>query len=74
MHPDPSDPSIEVVCSAKVIDRRNITSSNGSTELRYVIRSTVHIGGKSWPIDISLTNRETMGYRMLLGRSALTAF
>lgn len=71
MHPDPADPTIEVVCSAKVIDRRNITSSNGSTELRYVIRSNVQIGGKSWPIDISLTNRETMGYRMLLGRSAL---
>jgi len=71
MHPDPSNTSIEVVCSAKVIDRRNITSSNGSTELRYVIQSHVHIGGKKWPIDISLTNRETMGYRMLLGRSAL---
>ena len=71
MHPDPSDPSVEVICSAKVIDRRNVTSSNGSTELRYVIRSNVHIGGKKWPIDISLTNRETMGYRMLLGRSAL---
>lgn len=71
MHPDPSDPGVEVVCSAKVIDRRNVTSSNGSTELRYVIRSNVHIGGKKWPIDISLTNRETMGYRMLLGRSAL---
>ncbi|WP_409433527.1 30S ribosomal protein S6--L-glutamate ligase [Litorimonas sp. RW-G-Af-16] len=71
MHPDPADPTIEVICSAKVIDRRNVTSSNGSTELRYVIRATVHIGGKKWPIDISLTNRETMGYRMLLGRSAL---
>lgn len=71
MHPDPADPSIEVVCSAKVIDRRNITSSNGSTELRYVIRANVNIAGKKWPIDISLTNRETMGYRMLLGRSAL---
>lgn len=71
MHPDPSNPNVEVICSAKVIDRRNVTSSNGSTELRYVIRSHVHIGGKKWPIDISLTNRETMGYRMLLGRSAL---
>lgn len=72
MHPDPSDPSIEVVCSAKVIDKRNVTSSNGVAELRYVIRSHILIGGKKWPIDISLTNRETMGYRMLLGRSALS--
>ncbi len=71
MHPDPADPTIEVVCSAKVIDRRNVTSSNGSAELRYVIKSNIHVGGESWPIEISLTNRETMGYRMLLGRSAL---
>jgi len=71
MHPDPADPTIEVVCSAKVVDRRNVTSSNGSTELRYVINSNIHVGGQSWPIEISLTNRETMGYRMLLGRSAL---
>lgn len=72
MHPDPADPSIEVICSAKVIDRRNVTSSNGTAELRYVIASEIHVGGRSWPIEISLTNRETMGYRMLLGRSALT--
>ena len=71
MHPDPSDSSTEVVCSANVVDRRNVTSSNGSKELRYVIIAKVNIGGQSWPIEISLTNRETMGYRMLLGRSAL---
>lgn len=72
MHPDPSDPGIEVVCSAKVISRRSVTSSNGETESRYVIGSTISIGGQTWPIEITLTNRETMGYRMLLGRSALT--
>ncbi len=71
MHPDPNDPTIEVICSAKVIDKRNVTSSNGQKELRFVIRSDISIAGKKWPIDISLTNRETMGYRMLLGRSAL---
>lgn len=72
MHPDPADPGIEVVCSAKVIDRRTVTSSNGETESRYVIESPITIGGQTWPIQITLTNRETMGYRMLLGRSALT--
>jgi len=71
MHPDPADPTIEVICSAKVIDRRNVTSSNGTAELRYVITSDIHVGGQVWPIEISLTNRETMGYRMLLGRAAL---
>jgi len=71
MHPDPSDPTIEVICSAKVTDKRNVTSSNGATELRYVITAMISIGGQSWPTEISLTNRETMGYRMLIGRSAL---
>lgn len=71
MHPDPADPTLEVICSAKVLDRRSVTSSNGSTELRYIIDVTIKVGGKKWPIEVSLTNRETMGYRMLLGRSAL---
>jgi ribosomal protein S6--L-glutamate ligase len=71
MHPDPDDPSIEVVCSAQVKDKRMVTSSNGHQELRYVIESMAKIGDKVMPIEISLTNRETMGYRMLLGRSAI---
>ncbi|MEM9599955.1 MAG: 30S ribosomal protein S6--L-glutamate ligase [Pseudomonadota bacterium] len=71
MHPDPDDPTIEVVCSARVKDRRTVTSSNGQAELRFIIQSNATIGGKTFPIDISLTNRETMGYRMLLGRSAI---
>jgi ribosomal protein S6--L-glutamate ligase len=71
MHPDPADPTLEVICSAKVLDRRTVTSSNGSTELRFIIGARISVGGRSWPIELSLTNRETMGYRMLLGRSAL---
>ena len=67
-----ANPGIEVICSAKVITRRLVTSSNGETESRYVIASNISIGGQTWPIEITLTNRETMGYRMLLGRSALT--
>jgi len=71
MHPDPDDPTIEVICSAKVVDRRMVTSSNGVAESRYVIRTNIEIGGHIWPVEVSLTNRETMGYRMLIGRSAL---
>lgn len=72
MHPDPSNPNIEVVCSAKVIDRRMVTSSNGETESRYVIESPLKIGDRVWPIHLTLTNRETMVYRMLLGRSGIS--
>jgi len=65
MRPDPSNPSIEVICSAKVINRRKVTSSNGESELRYVISANIAAGGETWPIEVSLTNRETMSYRML---------
>lgn len=71
MHPNPDDPSIEVICSARVIDRRMITSSNGESESRFVIETPLRIGESKWPAHISLTNRETMGYRMLIGRSAI---
>lgn len=72
MHPDPENPLIEVICSAKVIDRRMVVSSNGESESRFVIEAPLQIGDQTWPIHITLTNRETMGYRMLLGRSAIT--
>lgn len=71
MQPDPNNPSIEITCSAKVVDRRNVTSSNGETELRYVIETDVSMGGRTWPIQVTLTNRENMAYRMLFGRSAI---
>lgn len=71
IQPDPERPELEVTCSAKVVDRRDVTSSNGEAELRYVIASDVMMGDRHWPIEISLTNRETMSYRMLLGRRAI---
>jgi len=71
MHPNPDDPSYDVTCSARVVDRRNVTSSNGETEQRYVIATTLEMGGRAWPIEITLSNRENMAYRMLLGRSAI---
>ncbi|MEO1475489.1 MAG: 30S ribosomal protein S6--L-glutamate ligase [Pseudomonadota bacterium] len=71
LQPDPDDPSLEITCSARVVDRRNVTSSNGETELRYVIETPVEMGGRMWPIEITLTNRDTMAYRMLFGRAAI---
>lgn len=71
VHPVPERPDIVVFCSAELVDQREITSSNGETELRYIVRTPVRIGGREWPIEISLTNRESMQYRMLIGRTAL---
>lgn len=71
VHPVPDRPDITVFCSAELVEQREVTSSNGETELRYIIRTPVKIGGEEWPIEISLTNRESMQYRMLFGRTAL---
>jgi ribosomal protein S6--L-glutamate ligase len=71
IHPMPERPEITIYCSAELIDQREVTSSNGESELRYIIRTPIRIGEQEWPIEISLTNRETMQYRMLVGRSAL---
>tara|TARA_B100000686_G_C16783798_1_gene973793 strand:+ start:679 stop:2076 length:1398 start_codon:yes stop_codon:yes gene_type:complete len=69
--PLPDKPDIMLQCSAKVVDEREVTSSNGEVELRYVIQTTVAVGDQKWPIEMTLSNRENMQYRMLLGRSAL---
>ena len=71
IHPIPGRPDIVVYSSAPVIDRREIASSNGERELRCVITTNVSIGGRTWPIEVTLANRETMTYRMLLGRQAI---
>ena len=71
VHPVPGRDDIEVYCIADVVDRREVTSSNGESEQRYVVRTTVTVGGRSWPIEVTLANRESMAYRMLLGRQAI---
>lgn len=71
VHPIPDRPDITVYCNADLVDQREVTSSNGETELRYIIRTPIRISGQEWPIEISLTNRESMQYRMLVGRTAL---
>ena len=60
-----------VVCEAKLIDKREVTNSGGDTQSRYVIETIVELGGKQWLIEITLSNRAEMRYRMLLGRQAI---
>jgi ribosomal protein S6--L-glutamate ligase len=71
VHPIPRRADVEVVCTAPVVDRRDVTSSNGEREKRYVISTPIRIGEREWPIEVTLTNRDAMSYRMLLGRQAI---
>jgi ribosomal protein S6--L-glutamate ligase len=48
-----------------------VRSSNGETEMRFVVRTLLRLGGRAWPIEITLTNREGMELPMLIGREAL---
>lgn len=71
LHPVQHRRQPAVACEAPLIDERVVTSSNGERERRYVIETTVTLGGEAWPIEMTLTNRDEMGFRMLLGRRAL---
>lgn len=72
IHPMQGDRNIVQSCKARVIDRRSIKNSSGSKEKRHVIQTPVMIGDTTWDIEITLTNRDSMGYRMLLGREAMS--
>lgn len=56
---------------APLVEKRRVKSSMGHASLRPVIRATIEIGGQSWSTEITLVNRDPMGFRMLLGRRAL---
>ncbi|MGR3570939.1 putative ATP-dependent zinc protease, partial [Brevirhabdus sp.] len=72
VHPVPGRSDLVIPCSAELIDRREVTSSNGESEWRYVISTMLNVGGRHWPIELTLTDRGSMAYRMLLGRQALS--
>jgi hypothetical protein len=63
---------IVVNCQADVIDHRRVTSSDGQSEMRYIVHASIKLEDLFWPVELSLTNRKSMRFRMLLGRSAIS--
>jgi hypothetical protein len=72
IHPFQGRVDVSVECETPVLDRREVADSGGHREQRYVIGTTLCIGVQRWPIELTLTNRDTMRFRMLLGRTALS--
>jgi hypothetical protein len=71
LHPLQRRIDIDTHCTAQVIDERLVRDSGGHQELRLVISTILQIGTLAWPIEVTLTNREDMSFRFLLGRSAM---
>jgi len=72
VHPIQKRDDIEIICCCPVKDYREVSDSGGHREMRYVIETPVTLGGRTWPIEMTLTNRDSMKFRMLLGRAAMS--
>lgn len=72
LHPLQANNDVIIQCQAAIIDERSIMSSNGHKEHRYVIKTPITIGQQQWEIEVTLSNRDPLKYRMLLGRESLS--
>ena len=71
IHPIQNNTDKVCVCEAELVDMRMVSDSGGHRELRPVIRADIELGGQRWPIELTLTARDNMKFRMLLGRTAM---
>lgn len=71
VHPIQRDSSKTVETESPVLEYRSIRSSSGRVSQRPVIVTSVELLGQLWPIELTLANRDQMGFRMLLGREAI---
>jgi len=69
--PIQNDGKRKISCKALVVDKRVVKSSSGDREERFVVRTEISLNEQKWDIEFTLTNRDSMGYRMLLGRQAM---
>ncbi|MFN2327539.1 MAG: ATP-dependent zinc protease [Chromatocurvus sp.] len=71
IHPNQRDQDTVLDCEAPVVDRRSVRDSGGHAEMRYVIETEIHIGPHRLTAEVTLTDRDSMRFRCLLGRTAL---
>ena len=71
IHIDEDDLSKVQTCEALIQDTRAVTDSGGNVTERYFINTTLEIGNLKYVIPVSLTSRDTMAFKMLLGRTAM---
>ena len=71
VHPYQRDAKRTAIAEAALLDHKTVRSSTGHAQLRPVILTAVKLGDQQWPIELTLTNRDVMGFRMLLGRQAV---
>jgi len=71
IHPEQGVTDKEIECEALVKDRRTVRDSGGHEEYRYVIETLVSIGGSAHRVEVTLTDRDSMRFRALLGRTAI---
>lgn len=71
VHPQQHDNTETVSCETPVKDYRQVTDSGGHRSMRYVIETTLALGDRSFPIEMTLADRSDMLFRMLIGRTAM---
>jgi len=71
IHPLQRDDATVVHAEARLVDRREVRASSGESELRPVVETELELDGNRFPIELTLTRRDAMGFRMLIGRLAL---
>jgi hypothetical protein len=71
IHPYQRKKKPVIECITELKEMRWVTDSGGHREERPVIETLFRIGNYEWPIEITLTSRDDMRFRMLLGRTAM---
>jgi len=62
----------EVVVERRVVDVRRVRSSSGHVDERFVVTLPLVLVGHRVEAEVTLSNRDSMGFRMLIGREALS--